>query len=75
MMMARSIEIVLPERVAAEVDALAAEDGMSSEEWIQDAIRARVFLRRFEQAREMILAELDARGEHYSDEDVFRLVS
>jgi hypothetical protein len=70
-----NLVIDVPERLKATIDTLSSADGVSASEWALDALERQVFLRRFESVRTTVLAELDARGESYTDEDVFRMVS
>ena len=73
--MSESMVIELPDDLKAQIDALSLADGVSPTDWVQQALKAHVFIRRFRAARADILGELDERGERYTDEDVFKMVS
>ena len=73
--MSESMIIELPDELKAQIDALSLADGISPKDWVQQALKAHVFIRRFRAARADVLRELDERGEQYSDEDVFKMVS
>lgn len=70
-----TMTVTVPEALKARIEALSSEEGVSDAEWVLDALERQVVVRRFDSLRGKVLAELDARGERYSDEDVFRLVS
>lgn len=57
-----------------DLDALAATTGQSRSALIRDAVRRRVAVMRFEEARRQILPFAEAQG-YLTDEDVFRDVS
>ena len=57
-----------------DLEALAAATGRSRSEIVRDALRRRVAVLRFEQARQAVLPFAEARG-YLTDEDVFRDVS
>ena len=57
-----------------DLEALAAATGRSRSEIVRDALRRRVAVLRFEQARQVVLPFAEARG-YLTDEDVFRDVS
>jgi len=69
------ITVPVPEALKETIDSLSSKDGVSASEWVLDALERQVFLRQFELVRDSVLAELDERGERYTDEDVFRMVS
>ena len=73
--MSKAITIYVSDDLEAQIDELSSADGVSPKDWIQRALKAHVFIRRFRAAREDILRELDERGERYTDEDVFKMVS
>jgi exosome complex RNA-binding protein Csl4 len=70
-----NISVAVPETLKAKIEAFSSEDGVSASEWIVDALERQVFLRRVRAVRKAVRAELDARGESYTDEDIFRMVS
>jgi predicted transcriptional regulator len=57
-----------------DLDALAAATGQSRSALVRDAVRRRVAVMRFEEARRQILPFAEAQG-YLTDEDVFRDVS
>ncbi len=57
-----------------DLDALAAATGRSRSDMAREALRRRIAVLRFEQARRGVLPFAEARG-YLSDEDVFRDVS
>lgn len=57
-----------------DLDALAAATGQSRSALVRDAIRRRVAVMRFEEARRQILPFAEAQG-YLTDEDVFRDIS
>ena len=57
-----------------DLDALAAATGRSRSALIRDAVRRRVAVMRFEEARRQVLPFAEAQG-YLTDEDVFRDVS
>ena len=57
-----------------DLEALAAATGRSRSDIVRDALRRRVAVLRFEQARQAVLPFAEARG-YLTDEDVFRDVS
>lgn len=57
-----------------DLEALAAATGRSRSDIVRDALRRRVAVLRFEQARQVVLPFAEARG-YLTDEDVFRDVS
>ncbi len=70
-----NLRIDIPETLKPNVDTLSSKEGASASQWALDALECQVFLERFEAARRAIRAELAARGETCTDEDVFRMVS
>lgn len=73
--MTTSLTIDLPNVLMRQIEALSAEDGVSPEDWVRHVIKAHVFICRFRAAREAALRELDERGIHLTDQDVFRMMS
>ncbi|HKP76942.1 MAG TPA: hypothetical protein VJT67_15535 [Longimicrobiaceae bacterium] len=73
--MSESMTIDLTDDLKAQIDALSSADGVSADEWVKRAIESRVFIRRFRDVREEMLRNLDERGIHLTDEDVFKMVS
>jgi predicted transcriptional regulator len=57
-----------------DLDALAAATGQSRSALVRDAVRRRVAVMRFEEARRQVLPFAEAQG-YLTDEDVFRDVS
>jgi hypothetical protein len=70
-----NITIAIPATLKADIEALSPEDGVSKPDWIVDALKRHVFLRRFDAIRKEVAADLEARGESYTDEDIFRMIS
>jgi hypothetical protein len=74
-MMSEAIEITLAEGVLAQIDALASARGVSREEWIVEVVEARLWIAKFRAVRARLLQVLEARGERYTDDDIFAMVS
>ncbi len=68
------VTIRLDPELERDLDALAAATGQSRSALIRDAVRRRVAVMRFEEARRQVLPFAEAQG-YLTDEDVFRDVS
>ena len=68
------VTIRLDPDLERDLDALAAATGQSRSALVRDAIRRRVAVLRFEEARRQVLPFAEAQG-YLTDEDVFRDVS
>ncbi|HSU13137.1 hypothetical protein [Longimicrobium sp.] len=66
-----TIEITLD--LHEQIEAAAAADGVSSEDWIRHLIEHDVFLRRFRAARAEMLRILDERGITVTEEEALAL--
>jgi predicted transcriptional regulator len=73
--MSESMTIDLTDELKSQIDALSSADRVSAADWVNRAIEAHVFIRRFGAVRGEILRHLDERGVQYTDEDVFKMVS
>lgn len=72
--MRESISISLPEDLKAEVDRVTRAEGVSRSDFVREALRDALFLRRFRALRQELMAYGAAQGLH-TDEDVFREIS
>jgi metal-responsive CopG/Arc/MetJ family transcriptional regulator len=70
--MSQTITIDLPEETKAALDDAVREDGVSQEELVEKALRDYLFIRRFKNLRERMMAQSP---EPYTDQDVFDQVS
>jgi len=68
------VTIRLDADLERDLDALAASTGQSRSAIVRDALRRRVAVLRFEEARRQVLPFAEAQG-YLTDEDVFRDVS
>ena len=73
--MSQPISITVSKELGAEIDAFSSADGISKAELVRRAVEAYVFVRRFRGLRREAMRQLDARGIHLADEDVFGMVS
>jgi metal-responsive CopG/Arc/MetJ family transcriptional regulator len=70
--MSQSITIDLPEETKAALDDAVREEGISPKELVEKALRDYLFIRRFKNLREQMMAQSP---EPYTDQDVFDQVS
>ncbi|MDT4895461.1 MAG: hypothetical protein QOH25_538 [Acidobacteriota bacterium] len=70
--MSETIIIDLPEETRAALDAAIREEGVSQNELIERALKDYLFIRRFRNLRERLMAQAP---ETYTDQDVFDRVS
>jgi metal-responsive CopG/Arc/MetJ family transcriptional regulator len=70
--MSETIIIKLPEQTKAALDAAILEEGVSQNEIIERALKDYLFIRRFRNLRERMMAQAP---ETYTDQDVFDRVS
>lgn len=66
------ITIELPEKIKTALDDAIREDGVSPNKFVVTALEDYLFVRRFRNLREVMIAESEAA---YNDKDVFDLVS
>lgn len=72
--MRRSISISLPEQTTDELDRWVDAHGISRSDAVREALQEYLFIRRFRELRQELMASAAARGLH-TDEDVFREIS
>jgi metal-responsive CopG/Arc/MetJ family transcriptional regulator len=72
--MRETVTISLPAAVRREVDRIAKEDGVSRSDVLRQSLEEFLFVRRFRQLRQRMMAAAQADG-IYTDEDVFTRVS
>jgi metal-responsive CopG/Arc/MetJ family transcriptional regulator len=72
--MRETVTISLPAAVRREVDRIAKEDGVSRSDVLRQSLEEFLFVRRFRQLRQRMMATAQAQG-IYIDEDVFTRVS
>ncbi len=70
--MSQTIVIDLPEETKAALDDAIREEGMSQNELIEKALKDYLFIRRFRNLRERMMAQSP---EAYTDQDIFDQVS
>lgn len=70
--MSQTIVIDLPEETKAALDDAVREEGRSQNELIEKALKDYLFIRRFRNLREQMMAQSP---EAYTDQDVFNQVS
>lgn len=70
--MSQTIVINLPEETKAALDAAIREEGVSQNELIERALKDYLFIRRFRNLREQMMAQSP---EAYTDQDIFDQVS
>jgi metal-responsive CopG/Arc/MetJ family transcriptional regulator len=70
--MSQTIIIDLPEETKAALDDAVREEGMSQNELIEKALKDYLFIRRFKNLREQMMAQSP---EAYTDQDIFDQVS
>ena len=70
--MSQTIVIDLPEETRAALEAATREEGVSQNELIEKALNDYLFIRRFRNLRERMMAQAP---ETYSEQDIFNRVS
>ncbi len=70
--MSQTIVVNLPEETKAALDDVIREEGVSQNELIERALKDYLFIRRFRNLREQMMAQSP---EAYTDQDVFNQVS
>ena len=70
--MSETVVIDLPEETKAALDAVIQEEGISQNELIERALKDYLFIRRFRNLRERLMAQAT---ETYTDQDIFDRVS
>jgi metal-responsive CopG/Arc/MetJ family transcriptional regulator len=69
-----TVTISLPQAVRRELDRVAKEEGLSRSDVLRQSLEDFLFVRRFRQLRQRMMAAAQARG-IFTDEDVFKHVS
>ncbi len=72
--MRETVTISLPRAVRREIDRIAKEEGVSRSDLLRQSLEDFLFVRRFRQLRQRMMAAAQAQG-IYTDEDVFSRVS
>ena len=72
--MRETVTISLPEAVRRELDRVAKEEGISRSDVLRQSLEDFLFIRRFRQLRQRMMAAAQAQG-IFTDEDVFNRVS
>lgn len=72
--MRETVTISLPQAVRRELDKVAKEEGLSRSDVLRRSLEDFLFVRRFRQLRQRMMAAAQAQG-IYTDEDVFDRVS
>jgi metal-responsive CopG/Arc/MetJ family transcriptional regulator len=72
--MRETVTISLPRAVRRELDRIAKEEGVSRSDVLRQSFEDFLFVRRFRQLRQRMMAAAQAQG-IYTDEDVFTRVS
>ena len=72
--MRETVTISLPQAIRRELDRVAKEEGVSRSEVLRQSLEDFLFVRRFRQLRQRMMAAAQAQG-IYTDEDVFNRVS
>jgi metal-responsive CopG/Arc/MetJ family transcriptional regulator len=72
--MRETVTISLPRAVRRELDRIAKEEGISRSDVLRQSLDDFIFVRRFRQLRQRMMAAAQAHG-IYTDEDVFNRVS
>lgn len=72
--MREAVTISLPKAVRREIDRIAKEEGVSRSDVLRQSLEDFLFMRRFRQLRQRMMASAQAQG-IYTDEDVFTRVS
>ena len=72
--MRETVTISLPQTVRRELDKVAKEEGISRSDVLRQSLEDFLFVRRFRQLRQRMLAAVQAQG-IFTDQDVFNRVS
>ena len=72
--MRETVTISLPKGVRREIDRIAKEEGVSRSDVLRQSLEDFLFVRRFRQLRQRMMASAQTQG-IYTDEDVFTRVS
>ena len=72
--MRETVTISLPRAIRREVDRIAKEEGISRSDVLRQSLEDFLFVRRFRQLRQRMMAGAQAQG-IFTDEDVFNRVS
>ena len=72
--MRETVTISLPQAVRRELDKIAKQEGISRSDVLRQSLEDFLFVRRFRQLRQRMMAAAQARG-IFTDEDVFNRVS
>ena len=72
--MRETVTISLPQTVRRELDKVAKEEGISRSDVLRQSLEDFLFVRRFRQLRQRMMAVAQAQG-IFTDEDVFNRVS
>ena len=72
--MRETVTISLPQAIRRELDKVAKEEGVSRSDVLRQSLEDFLFVRRFRQLRQRMMAAAQAQG-IYTDEDVFNRVS
>jgi metal-responsive CopG/Arc/MetJ family transcriptional regulator len=72
--MRETVTISLPKAVRREIDRIAKAEGVSRSDVLRQSLEDFLFVRRFRQLRQRMMASAQAQG-IYTDEDVFTRVS
>ena len=72
--MRETVTISLPQAVRRELDKIAKQEGISRSDVLRQSLEDFLFVRRFRQLRQRMMAAAQARGV-FTDEDVFNRVS
>ena len=72
--MRETVTISLPQTIRRELDRVVKEEGVSRSDVLRQSLEDFLFVRRFRQLRQRMMAAAQAQG-IYTDEDVFNRVS
>ncbi len=72
--MRETVTISLPQAIRRELDKVAKEEGISRSDVLRQSLEDFLFVRRFRQLRQRMMAAAQAQG-IFTDEDVFNRVS
>jgi metal-responsive CopG/Arc/MetJ family transcriptional regulator len=72
--MRETVTISLPQAIRRELDRIAKEEGISRSDLLRQSLEDFLFVRRFRQLRQRMMAAAQAQG-IFTDEDVFNRVS
>jgi len=67
--------VALPDDVMAQVEAIAREEGVTTDEIVRKAVESFLLIRRFRELRGRMMKDLEIRGIILTDEDVFEMMS